>query len=115
MSLQIAKHLMRIALILLMFQFVAPAFIVASIESNTSQDSHVLNKGFAHSRFDTSFFEKEEKESEEDEKTFISLLLDFSELHNYSLSASQTNSQLSNTSKHLQAPPLFKLFCVFII
>ena len=119
MRLRTSKYLIRTALLLICFQFIAPAFVT---ESNTSETAHqhgaTLHKQLVHSNLASALFEKEEKEAEEEDagtNIFRAALLDFAVSYSSRIYASQVTVPFHTISGHLQEPALFTLHCIFLI
>lgn len=119
MRLRTSKYLIRTALLLICFQFIAPAFVA---ESGTSETAHhqgaTLHKQLVHSNLSSALFEKEEKEAEEEDSEdglFSVALFDFAVSYSSRISASQITAPFHVVSGHLQEPALFTLHCIFLI
>lgn len=119
MRLRTSKYLIRTALLLICFQFVAPAFVM---ESGASETPHhhgaTLHKQLVHSNLASALFEKEEKEAEEEDSEnglFRVALFDFAVSYSSRISASQVTEPFHAISGHLQEPALFTLHCIFLI
>lgn len=117
MSLRTSKYLIRTVLILLSFQFVAPAFVTSANEQEPVHfNSPAFQKHAPHTSLDASLFEKEEKEAEEEQDLLVEAeLLDFSSLYSDRISASQITYVVQIISEHIQEPALLTLLCIFII
>lgn len=119
MRLRTSKYLIRTALLLICFQFVAPAFVM---ESDASETVHhygaTLHKQAVHSSLSSILFEKEEKEAEEKDSgknVFSVALFDFAVSYSSRISASQVTVPFHSISGHLREPALFTLHCIFLI
>jgi len=119
MRLRTSKYLIRTALLLICFQFVAPAFVTESGASETTyHHTASLHKQVVHSNLASALFEKEEKEAEEEDAgtSAISVaLFDFLVSYSSRISASQISVLFHTVSGHLQEPALFTLHCIFLI
>ena len=119
MRLRTSKYLIRTALLLICFQFVAPAFVTESGASETTyHHSATLHKQLIHANLASALFEKEEKEAEEEDAGTNSIsvaLFDFLVSYSSRISASQVTVPFQVVSGHLQEPALFTLHCIFLI
>lgn len=110
-----SKALIRVILLLLLAQFVAPAFVQVSSqdpihEKNSYKPQH--DSGIALSVL---LKESSEEKSEANQKShFIQALIDFS-FHAIALKQSHTNFYSHFSNERLIPDPLFKLHCVFLI
>ena len=112
----ISKALIRLVILLLLVQFVTPAFAHVGTpdnpihEKNSYKPQH--DSGIAISVF---LKENSEEKSETDEKSHIAAaLIDFS-FHTVSLKQLHTNFYSHFCNERLISGPLFKLLCVFLI
>lgn len=116
MRLRTSKYLIRTVLILISFQFIAPAFVSSAAEQESFHFETTLQKHINHSVSLSSVFEKTETENEEErDKTCNVQLLDITVLHSTRVSASQKIIHQHNVSLHLEALTLFDLHCVYLI
>jgi hypothetical protein len=119
MRLRTSKYLIRTTLLLICFQFLAPAFVSESGASETLHHHGAsLHKQLVHSNLASALFEKEEKEAEEEDagtNIFSVALLDFAVSYSSRISASQVTVPFHAISGHLQEPTLFTLHCTFLI
>lgn len=113
---RISKGLIRFVLLLLVIQFVTPAFAQVG-----SQDSSIQQKASFTTQHDSAIaiavFLKEntEEKSESDEKTqFTVELIDFSFLST-ALKQSHSRFYWDTSNTRLTAQPLFMLHCIFLI
>lgn len=111
-----SKILIRLVLLLLIIQFVTPAFAQVGTpdnpinEKNSYKTQH--DSGIAISVF---LKESSEEKSEADEKSHLTAaLIDFS-FHSISLNQLHTNFYSHFCNERLISGPLFKLLCVFLI
>lgn len=116
MRLRTSKYLIRTALLLICFQFVAPAFITESGASETVHHHGVtLHKQIVHSSLSSVLFEKEAEEEDSEKYVFSVALFDFAVSYSSRISASQVTVPFHSISGHLQEPSLFTLHCIFLI
>lgn len=116
---QIITQVMRVVLLVLLFQFAAPAFLSVA----TPGMSGVQNKSVCYHTHHNSLViplflkEKEEKEKEgKQEGIKLTPLIDFS-IHSLVLTESHEAllNHLPYQFRYDYQPPLFSLFCTFII
>ena len=113
---RISKGLIRIVLLLLVIQFVTPAFAQlgspdTSIQQKTSLTSQ-HDSGIALAVF---LKENSEEKTEVDEKSQITVeLIDFSFL-SIALKQSHSRSYWDTSNLRLTSLPLFTLHCIFLI
>jgi len=113
-----SKYVIRIALILLAFQFIAPAFFTIGGEQNFSYtySSATLHKSGHQSLTICSLFERTENEVEEEfGKLFTAELLNFSISYNNRIAASQAIAHSYNAFSRIQQPALTDLYCIYLI
>lgn len=117
MSFRIAINLLRLVLLLITIQCVTPVFAKAQ-----SRDYHRIiaeHKSDHTSLFSAVLFEKmeEEKKSEEEKGRFLTIeLLDFSTIRTLLSQAHTPDFHISLVLDRFDLqPPLFTLFCVFLI
>src|SRR5688572_28495828 len=111
-----SKILVRLVLLLLIVQFVTPAFAQVGTPDNPIHEKNAY-KTQHDSGIRISVFLKEtsEEKSEADEKSHIAAaLIDFS-FHSVSLKQLHTNYSSHFCNERLTSGPLFKLLCVFLI
>jgi len=112
--LRISRQIVRAALVLLLFQFMAPAFlpmVVAEIPADRATAVHPQHNSIVVPLL------LKEKEEEEHDDVFTSEgmppLLDLS-VHSINLIALHHKLTILSIPKH-QRPPLFTLFCKLLI
>jgi len=109
---------MRIVLVLLVFQFFSPAFlpVAAALGSDNEQKPVTIHTEHSSIVLPLILKEKDENEHEEAITTFaLTPLIDFTD-HSLALTESHElkyNPALGQHYNH--QPPLFSLFCAFII
>jgi hypothetical protein len=114
MGLRRSKYLIRTILILLCFQFTAASFVSVEPGSSVAHHSFTSQK-LSKSITLASLFEKTEREGEERDEDFFVDLPDF-RFYNFSQIASvPTVLRTDIVSFHIQKPPLFRLYQVFLI
>ena len=114
-----SNQIVRIALLLVLFQFLSPAFIPVigqEIPADRTTSFHVQHSSIVVPLF---LKEKEEKEEKEDGEFFFvassAPLLDLTS-HTFNLSISHSNKySISSQPPGFAPPPLGPLFCTFII
>lgn len=112
----ISKQIVRIALLVMLFQFVGPAFLsVATQRESVSKETTI---GIEHSSIVVPLLlkEKDEKESTQaSSNSQLALLIDLSS-HVLNLTAAHDNKHAKVYEEHgIAHPPLFKVFCTFLI
>jgi hypothetical protein len=112
-----SKQIMRIAILLMLFQFISPAFIPSTALEVSNE--RITTVHVQHSSIVAPMFLKENEEKENSEFLSVSesapLLLDLT-IHGLNLTASHRNKY--STFPHLASSPelpLFTLFCSFLI
>jgi len=114
--LRISKQIVRIALLVMLFQFVCPAFI--SIVVQQIPTSKEVTFSVQHTSIVAPMLLKEKDEQEKEEFLFVSdsaLLLDFTS-HSINLTASHNNKSAGVTEVHSTLhPPLLTMFCTLQI
>ena len=113
---RISKALIRIVLLLLIVQFVTPAFANVGTPDNTTQEKNSY-KTQHDSGIVVSVLLKEnsEEKSEGEDKTYVAFeLIDFS-FHTSALTQSHSITFSRTSHEQLIPAPLFKLNCVFLI
>lgn len=115
---RISKVVIRIVILLLLVQFVTPAFAHVGTGDNTGLDKHSSSFSAKHeSGITVSVFLKEnsEEKNEADEKPHFSFeLIDFSFVV-VALKQSHSHVYWDTDNPQLLSGSLFKLFCVFLI
>lgn len=114
---QISKQIMRIALLLMLFQFFAPSFfplIVREVSSSKGTNYHVQ-----HNSIVAPLLLKEKEEKEHEENVFTpsqTPLLDFTD-HSTNLTATHTgkSNYLHSELLYDLHPALFTCYCTFLI
>jgi hypothetical protein len=119
MRLRTSTHLIRTVLILISFQFLAPAFVWQPEfgTSHASQHVHVLSKHASQSNAIAALFEITERETEEEERDKLVAIevVDNAIAYTERISASQEVQKQPIVSQHLQESPLFILNCAYLI
>lgn len=117
MRLRSFTYLIRTVLILISFQFLAPAFLTDSPVIPTANYVNFLHKHSGQTASFASLLEKTEKESEEEErdKFLAAEILDLFTSYAQRITASQTILSYQAASEHLQELPLFDLYCIYRI
>jgi hypothetical protein len=111
------SHIMRTIFFLLIFQLIAPAFLPVAQSFETSHDKPTSIQT-QHSSILLPLLEKEENEHEEDLShfSFTQLIIDFAD-HTLALAVlhESTNGSVQFGKKYDHQPPLFNIFCTFLI
>lgn len=118
MALRINYILTRALLILLCFQFSVQAYAYDLQEgSNAHNQKIAFVKQISHNNWSSILYEKEEKESEEEDHAFFFLveLLDFKAIYSQRILASQFPASSFDDAICALTPARCKLFCVFLI
>jgi hypothetical protein len=104
------------ALVLMLFQFLSPAFIPLVVQANATEKATSFNP--QHSSIVAPTFLKEKDEKEDSE--FFSIteptpILDLT-THSFNLTVSHSNKDSNSTEESaLNQPPRFALFCTLLI
>jgi hypothetical protein len=114
---KISTLMMRIALLLMLFQFLAPSFfpIVAQDSPNTRETNYHTQ----HNSIVTPLLLKEKDEKELEENSYArnqTLILDFT-IHSLNLKAthSRTSNYVPSDVLYDSHPALFASYCTFLI
>jgi hypothetical protein len=113
-----SRQIIRMALLLMLFQFLAPAFMPPAVQDFLSDKITVIHP--QHSSIVAPLFLKEKEEEEKEDGDFFTVsrsapLLDFTS-HSFNLTASHGNKYSVFPQQHgFPQPPLFTLFCTFLI
>lgn len=112
----ISKQIVRIALLVLLFQFVCPAFLPIVTQQETVSKETTISKMHTSIVVPLLLKEKDEKEDTESlSDSGAAALLDFSS-HGNNLTAVHDNKQSEVLQEHcLTRLPLFKIFCTLLI
>ena len=115
---QYAIQLMRIVLLLLLVQLIAPGFISVSEQGIDSGERHATTIDTEHNTISIIILLKEKEETENEKSSedyFLTQLIDFSD-HSSSLTRfHQEKYNLISSTWHEYQPPLFTLYCTYII
>jgi hypothetical protein len=111
-----SKVLIRFVLLLLIVQFVTPAFApVATPDANNNQKLSLTSHHDSAISLAVFLKENSEEKSEEDEKpVFTAELIDFSFLTEV-LTQSHSRGHWELGNQRLITQPLFKIHCIYII
>jgi hypothetical protein len=114
---RISRHIMRVALLLMLFQFFAPSFfpfVVQGIPNIKETNYHVQ-----HNSIVAPLLLKEKDEKEKEETTAVSSLTPILDFTDHSLNLTATHARNQNYFHTDQGydlhPALFKRHCTFLI
>src|SRR3990170_1059047 len=115
-----SKEMMKIALLLMLFQFLAPAFLPIALQGTSKLDKLVYHVQHNSIVAPLLLKEKEEKDEKEHEEFFsisgLAPLLDLT-AHSSNLTASHKGkgTYFSNEHRYDSGPSLFTINCSFLI
>ena len=114
--LRTSKYMVRMAIALLLFQFVSPAFIPLVVQGSPADDEIAFHA--QHTSIVAPTFLKEKDEKEDSEHLTFSepaAILDFSS-HSFNLAVSHSNKYSKFTEETaFTQPPRSALFCTLLI
>ena len=114
---RVSKEIMKIALVLMLFQFLAPAFLPIVLQGTSNRDKLVYHA--QHSSIVAPLLLKEKDEKEHEEFFSISGLAPLLDLtaHSSNLTASHKGkcTYFSNEHRYDSGPSLFTINCSFLI
>jgi len=112
----ISRQIVRLALVLMLFQFLAPAFMPIVVQEIPSERSTSFHQ--QHTSIVAPMLLKEKDEKEHEELFSVSNstpLLDLTS-HSFNLAASHQSIDSINQDEHnFSQPPLFARYCTFLI
>jgi|SRR5688500_4890122 hypothetical protein len=114
---RVSQRIMMVALVLVLFQFLAPAFLPMVVQEIPQADTKYFH--VQHSSIVAPLLLKEKDERELEEVVSIpalSALLDLT-VHGFNLTASHTgkNTYFSDEQHYSPQPALFTRYCTFLI
>ncbi|HMG88699.1 MAG TPA: hypothetical protein VK589_01530 [Chryseolinea sp.] len=114
--LRTSKYIVRIAIALLLFQFVSPAFIPLVVQGISTPKETAFHAQHSSIVAPTLLKEKDEKEdSKISTITEPAQILDFSS-HSFNLTVSHSNKYSKSAEEFaFTQPPRFALFCTLLI
>jgi hypothetical protein len=112
----ISKQIVRIALLVMLFQFVCPAFLPIVTQQDTVSKDMTIRVQHTSIVVPLLLKEKDEKENAESaSESDVAPLLDLSS-HSFNLTAAHDNKHAEVYEEHgIAHPPLFRMFCTFLI
>jgi hypothetical protein len=114
--LRTSKYMVRMAIALMLFQFLSPAFIPLVVQEIPTERATAFHA--QHSSIVAPTFLKEKEEKEDSEITTITepaAILDFAS-HSFNLTVSHSNKYSKSAEViAINQPPRFALFCTLLI
>ena len=112
-----SRYMVRMALVLMLFQFLSPAFIPLTVQEIPSEKATAYHAHHSSIIAPTFLKEKDEKEDGDlDTPNESAAILDFTS-HSFNLAVSHSNkySKFSEEEHVFIQPPRLALFCILLI